>query len=52
MTSKYERLAELARRHAGRPEFQPEAIIEQLLAVLSELAAARTDVPLRGRAAS
>jgi glycosyltransferase involved in cell wall biosynthesis len=48
----YERLAELARRHAGRPEFQPEAIIEQLLAVLGELAAARTDAPLRGRAAS
>ena len=44
----YERLAELARRHAGRPEFQPDAIIEQLLAVLGELAT-RTDVPLTRR---
>ena len=45
----YERLAELARRHAVRPEFQPEAIIEQLLAVLGELAATRTDALLRER---
>ena len=45
----YERLAKLARRHADRPEFQPQAIIEQLLAVLGELSAARTDAPLRER---
>lgn len=42
----YERLAELARRHAGRPEFQPEAIIEQLLPILGALASARSDAPL------
>lgn len=45
----YDRLAALARRHAGRPEFQPEAIIEQVLAVLGELAATRTEAPLKGR---
>jgi glycosyltransferase involved in cell wall biosynthesis len=38
----YQRLADLARRHAGRPEFQPEAIIDQLIPILGELAATRT----------
>lgn len=42
----YERLAELARRHAGRLEFQPEAIIDQLIPILGELTATRTDAPL------
>lgn len=35
--AEYERLAELARQHARRPDFQPSAIAEELLAVLAEL---------------
>jgi glycosyltransferase involved in cell wall biosynthesis len=40
--AEYERLAELARQHARRPDFQPVAIIEQLLATLFELSRIRT----------
>ena len=38
----YERLAERARLHAERAEFAPAAIVDRLLAVLSELARTRT----------
>jgi glycosyltransferase involved in cell wall biosynthesis len=36
--AEYERLAELARQHSRRPEFQPAAIIAQLLDVLRAVA--------------
>ena len=35
--AEYERLAALAEAHARRPEFRPAALIEKLLAVLSDL---------------
>lgn len=36
----HERLAELARRHARRPDFQPPLLVARLLAVLNDLIAA------------
>jgi glycosyltransferase involved in cell wall biosynthesis len=39
--ARYERLAELARQHASRADFQPTAIIERLLGALSELSKMR-----------
>jgi glycosyltransferase involved in cell wall biosynthesis len=43
--AEYERLAELAAQHARRPEFQPAAIIEQLLTVICGLARIHIDAP-------
>jgi len=39
--AEYDRLAELAAQHARRPEFQPTAIIEQVLAVIGGLSGTR-----------
>jgi hypothetical protein len=39
--TEYARLAELARQHSRRPDFQPSATAAKLLPALSELASAR-----------